>query len=472
MGTLRRSCGKLWVENNPKLSHRILQRILVAPWEAYKKVLDIAVPAIIEAVFIGVTGIVDTMMVSQLGLDTIAAIGLTHQPKLVTLIPTRALSVGTTAIIARRFGEGNTEKANQCMRNCLVIGVMIAFLSSLFGVVFAKPILVGMGGKGDVLKQGIVYFRITTFGQFFYCVSFVINAAQRGVGKTKIALKTNAVANLSNVFFNYLLINGNFGFPALGIAGAAIATAVGYLLSTILAMSSVLDERGILRIRRNQNWRIELGFLQVLWKISGNTLWEQILTRMGFLITTMMVVKLGDKSLAAHQLAMNYLTLTFTVAEGISASVSALVGQSLGAGKPYLARRNLKICRRISFCTLVVMSLILRCFRYELIAVYTPDQQFAEIAAPLFVIMSMHIFFQSLSNICAGALRGAGDTRYVAIVWMTCVAIVRPSMSYLLGIVCALGLPGIWFGMMTDQICRYIFSNIRLCGDKWTKIHI
>jgi putative MATE family efflux protein len=207
--------------------------------DIYKSFIKVAWPATAESVLLGLVNFIDSIMVSSQGHIAVASVGLTSQPRFIFFAIFFALNIGVTAIISRRKGENRKEDANRCLSQavslCLILGVILVAVA----YIFAEPLLRFSGAKEDTLQFSMSYFRITMIGLFFTSISMVINAAQRGVGNTRISMTTNIMANVVNCIFNALLINGLFFFPKLGVTGAAIATLLGNITSCIMSILSV-----------------------------------------------------------------------------------------------------------------------------------------------------------------------------------------------------------------------------------------
>ena len=211
-----------------------------------KDALSVAWPSVLESFFVNLAGVVDTIMVGSLGSYAIAAVGLTTQPKFLGLAVFISLNVAVSAIVARRKGAGDRESANRVVRMLLLFTLILTALISVVFVIFAGPIVSLVGSQPDTHEYAVEYLRIIMGGSVFSTVSLVLNAAQRGAGNTRIAMVTNVISNLVNVIFNYLLIGGNFGFPALGVRGAAIATVIGTVCACTLSIVSVLHKDGFI----------------------------------------------------------------------------------------------------------------------------------------------------------------------------------------------------------------------------------
>ena len=204
-----------------------------------KETFQMAWPSVLETFFVALAGMVDSLMVSSMGAYAVAAVGLTTQPKFVGLSFFLAINVAVSAIVARRRGQKDQYGANQTLMVALAIILTFGGLVSAICVRFADPIIRFCGSEADTHESAVVYFQIIMGGMMFNIISLVINAAQRGAGRTKIAMRTNVTANVLNMIGNYLLIGGNFGFPELGIRGAALATVFGTVVACFMSIASL-----------------------------------------------------------------------------------------------------------------------------------------------------------------------------------------------------------------------------------------
>lgn len=210
--------------------------------------IAMAWPAIVESFFTAFAGLVDSLMVSSLGAYAVAAVGLTTQPKFIGLSLFFALNVSISALVARRRGENKKEDANRILHTALIFLVIAAVILSVVLVVLANPIISLCGSTPDTHKSAVVYFRIIMGGMIFNCIQMGINSAQRGAGNTKITMRTNITSSTINIIANYLLINGHFGFPALGIHGAALATVLGTVVACVMSILSIMKAEGFISI--------------------------------------------------------------------------------------------------------------------------------------------------------------------------------------------------------------------------------
>lgn len=436
--------------------------------------IDMAWPAIVESFFVAFAGLVDSLMVSSLGSYAVAAVGLTTQPKFVGLSLFFAVNVALSALVARRRGEGKQQEANRILYTALLFIVAAAVLLSIAFVVFASPIIALCGSAPETHDSAVAYFRIIMGGMIFNCIQMGINSAQRGAGNTKITMRTNITSNTVNIIFNYLLIGGNFGFPALGIEGAAIATVLGTVVACVMSIMSILNKEGFISVFYIVQHKVKPAFSTFinLVKVGYSVFFEQILMRIGFMLTSIMAANQGTDAMAAHQVGMNIMGLSFSFGDGLQATAVALIGRSLGAGDKELAKEYGRICRMfgavISVCLAVTYFLGAR----TLYGLFFEEEHIITLGVGIMRMIIFIVIFQISQVIYMGCLRGAGDTAYTAMASTISVTLIRTAVSYLCGYTLGLGIIGIWFGVLGDQVSRFIFASLRFKQGKWTEIKI
>lgn len=437
-----------------------------------KDTLNVAWPSVLESFFVCLAGVVDTIMVGSLGSYAIAAVGLTTQPKFLGLAVFLSLNVAVSAIVARRKGAGDRESANRVVRMLLLVTILLTALISTLCVVFASPIISFVGSQPDTHEYAVEYLQIIMGGSIFSTVSLVLNAAQRGAGNTRIAMVTNIISNSVNVVFNYLLIGGNLGFPALGVRGAAIATVLGTVCACALSIRSVLHKDGFVYLRAVKGWIADKTSIKSIANVGSSAFVEQICLRIGFLLFSMTVARLGTTELAAHQIGMNMMSMSFSIGDGFSVASVTLIGQSLGRRRPDMAKIYGNVCQKTGLICAFVISSVYFLFGKDIFALFSNEQPILEYGVMIMRILSLMLFLQIEQVVLFGCLRGAGDTRFTAMVSLISVTCIRPGLSWLLCYPLGLGLMGAWLGTFCDQLMRFTMTFIRFRKGQWTKLKL
>ncbi len=443
--------------------------------EAYPTFLKIALPSVAELMLISLISMADTVMVSDLGTGAITAVGITTQPMMLLLCLFFALNIGVTAVVARRKGEERPEAANTALRMSLIMAVLFGLILTAAAVVFAEPLMVFAGAKEEVMEDATIYFRIVSAVLMPRAVTLAVSAAQRGTGNTRISMRINLTANIVNVCFNFLLIGGHLGFPALGVAGAAIATGIGNLVGCVMAILSLTGKRhanNYLFLARGQSWKPDREALKAIFKVSGNAMLEQAVLRFGFFTYARVVASLSVDEFAAHQVCMQMLNLTFTLGDGLGVGATSLVGQNMGRKRPDISLVYGKIAQRIAFCGALILGICFAVFRRQIAGWFGNDPVVIELCAPIFLIAAVVVPIQTSQVVYAGSLRGAGDTRYVAATMLVTVGMLRPGLCWLFVSGFHWGLVGAWLALLIDISLRMTLLSIRFSRGKWFTIKV
>lgn len=440
-----------------------------------RKTLDMAWPAMLESFFTAFAGLVDSLMVSSMGSHAVAAVGLTTQPKFLGLSLFIAANVSISALVARRKGQGKREEANNIFATFLIFILLAAVVLSVFLVVLADPIIRLCGSEELTHDSAVLYFRIIMGGMIFNVVQMGVNSAQRGAGNTRITMRTNLVSNTVNIIFNYLLIQGHCGFPALGIQGAALATVLGTVVASIMSVLSVWKKDNFVSIPFIFSQKIKPSleaFLNII-KVGYSVFAEQVLMRIGFMLTAIMAAKQGTDAMAAHQVGMNIMGLSFSFGDGLQATAVALIGYSLGAKQPERAKEYGRTCRMIGGVIAVLLAVVYFSGAGFLMRLFFEgEEHIVSIGVSIMHVIIFVVMLQIAQVIYMGCLRGAGDTLYTAVASTISVTLVRTAGSWFFGYVLGMGITGIWFGVLADQLSRFLFGSIRFRRGKWTEIKI
>lgn len=442
--------------------------------EIAKEAIKMAWPAVCESFFSALAGMVDSLMVSSMGAAQVAAVGLTTQPKFMGLALFFAVNVSVSALVARRRGEKNKQAANQILLVALIFVVIATCIVSAICVGFANEIIRFCGSASDTHNDAVIYYRIIMGGMIFNVLSMTINAAQRGAGNTMIAMRTNITSNAVNMVGNYLLIQGHFGFPKLGITGAAIATVFGTVVACVMSIWSLFVKDNFVSIPYMFQEKIKPTFAPLLSivQLGSSVFVEQILMRVGFMSTAMMAAYMGTQAMAAHQVGMNILGLTFSFGDGMQVAAVALIGKSLGEKNHDKAKQYGKTCQKIGFAISCVIAVVYFFGGEPLYHLFFEEKEIIAYGVSIVRVIIIVVLFQISQVIYMGCLRGAGDTKYTAFASTISVTIIRTAASYLFGFTLGLGMVGIWMGILADQVSRFLFASIRFKQGKWTQIRI
>lgn len=437
-----------------------------------KIILKLAWPVIAEQSLATITQIVDLMMVGRLGASAVAAIGLTMQPVFFSTALASALGVGTTALVSRFTGAKENKKAAAVLQQSLLLSFLFSLSFAALFYIFAPSLLRLMGGSGEVIKLGTSYLRIITPGFVLMVVGFIVTAALRGAGETKTPLKVNLLVNLLNLVGNYIFIFGNFGFPALGVSGAALSTTLARSIGGLILFLITFSNYSVLKMKITGFFHPEISLIKRILKIGLPTALEESVRRLAQLLFVRVIAALGTTAFAAHQISLNAESISYMPGFGIAVAATTIVGQNLGANNPAGSERGTFEAWKIGLTIMGFMAAIFLVFPEQLIRLYTSDPAIVSKAALNLRIIAFSQLPMGTHFIFAGALRGAGDTK--AVFYSTAIStwIFRLLLGYLLVHPLGLGLVGAWIAMVVDWSVRGSYVLYRFKQGKWKLINV
>ena len=434
--------------------------------------LKTAWPSIVETFMLTLISLADVKMVSNLGYRSIAAVNLTNQPRFILLAVFNALNVGVTAIVSRKRGQGDREGANRILRQIILLYGLLAAVLSVIAVVFAYPIMKFAGAQPDYIDPGVTYFRIVIGGIIFNVLNLGINAVQRGVGNTKIAMKTNVAANLVNLLLNFLLIEGRLGFPRLEEAGAAIATVLGFVVAFSMSLYAVTRPGSFLELKFNESFKLRRADLKPVVVIGSSAGVEQVCMRIGFFIFAKIVTSLGTVAYSTHSICQNLNHLSFCFGDGLAVAAGALLGQSIGRKRYDIAALYGHISARIGMVMGFGLTAFMVIFGRQLIMLFSTEPEIVALGGRVTYIMSLLCPLQAAQVVYSNCLRVAGDVKYTTRVSFLCITFVRTISAYIFCIVMDLGVMGAWYSFLLDQGLRFILHGSRYFSGKWRRIKV
>lgn len=435
--------------------------------EIRARVLDLSGPALVEMFLVTFVSMADMMMVGRVGPAAVTSVGLTNQPMMFFQAVFMALNVGTTALVARSIGAGNREQANEAARQTLIFTTVLGLLMSAIAYFGADWVMRFMGAEPDVIRMGVPYFQIVGAGLIFNTLSMSAAASLRGAGDTRSPMTVNITSNLLNLVGNYAFIYGHFGAPAMGVFGAGLSTTLSRAVGTAYFLYLIFSGKRGIHLRLRDKYRINWDILRRIFVVGLPTGIEQIILRGGQVTFARVVAGLGTVGFAAHQIGMNILSLSFMPGQAFAIGATTLVGQNLGAKDPEGAEQCAAEARRIGLLVAGSMAVIFFFFGRYLAWMYTDDVTVMANTALVLKIYALIQPAQSTAFILAGALRGAGDTKWPLYATAGGVWLARVALAALFINVFHWGLVGAWLGMAGDQLGRTAVISSRFKSGRW-----
>ncbi|NLV76722.1 MAG: MATE family efflux transporter [Tissierellia bacterium] len=421
-----------------------------------KAIFKLALPAMLEFGLMMLVQMIDMIQVGSLGPWAIAATGLAAQPTMLIFSVFSALVVGTTALVARAAGAGNRDYACRVTRQSFIIVLIMGIIITVIGIPASGSIIKLMGADVDTIEPGTIYMKIVIAGTVFTVGNMVLAASLRGVGDMITPMISNIVANIINIFMNWVLINGKLGFPRLEVAGAAIATSFSRLIAFVITLHAVYARDKYIHISIHDSYRFEPDIIKSVLNIGIPAAIEQLIMRGGALLFARLIAGFGTIMFAAHQIAINIDGLGIVPAMAFQMAATTLVGQGIGAQKPELSE---EAARQSTIISTIMMSLIGVIYFFlgkYAIGIFTKDAQVVALGRNALKILAFSQPFTAIYFVMAGALRGAGDTKYAMYASAIGMWAVRLGIGYILADLLNMALAGAWIAVTIDMAVRMI----------------
>lgn len=419
----------------------------------------LAWPACIEGLFLVLLSSIDLIMVSHLNVDATSAVGVFTQIKMVLLCFARSLSVAVTAHISFLYGQQDRKNLSGSMKKAITVTVFGAGILCFTAYLWVEPLLYLAGAKQSYLGLAISYAKPMMLSLFFTSITTVIHGGLLAGGKTKVMMVTNIIGNLLNIGVNAVLIYGLGPFPKMGVAGAAWGTVCGALLTLLLTFHVVLFRKEPLHVRGAKQWMPNLIYLKQLWKKFIGVFTEQSAERIGMFLYSYMSAGLGVLPFAVHTVCMNLCDLYYCFAQGLGKSSLALSGYFCGSKQEEALRNFVRTAQRTTGILSCVACISYIVFREQLILLYHTEPEVIQLGKVILLFVAFVSFPEAQALLCAGILRGAGYTGYVAKYSFLSVAVFRPIMTWGLCYGLSLGLYGAWIALVMDQMIRALCAT-------------
>lgn len=449
-----------------------LRLLLAADKVRDKRIFLLAWPVMAEMFLQTLAQMVDMAMVGRLGQAAIAAVGLSFRPLFVGQAIFLGLGVATTAMVARFIGAQDREQATIAAEQSMLTTSILALALALFGFFFARQITLFMGAGPDVVDLGVSYLRGFSPGIFFLMLATIMTAALRASGDTRTPFYTGAISNVINVFGNYVLIFGHFGFPAMGVYGAAIATSFSRVVMAAILFGSLLRGKSGLHLRIKGFTYLDWDIIIRLFRIGIPAALERLVQSVSMMLHLKILSALGTTAIAISTISSNVEQLSFMPSIGFSVAASTLVGQSLGAKRPDEAEHNGWGAMRLSAMFMGSMGILFLLFPGLFMRIYTSDPQVIVPGIAILRVVGITQLPQAIAFVASGILRGAGDTKTVLNNSFIGNIILRLGLSYLFVIVLGWGLWSAYVAILIDWLVRGVLLSYWVAQGRWKKTKV
>jgi putative MATE family efflux protein len=436
-----------------------------------KAIFLLAVPMILELVMESTFAIVDIFFIGKLGASAVATVGLTETFLFLLYSVAMGLATAVTAIIARRVGEKNKEKAGVTAVQVILIGLILSLPFAFAGVFYARELLMLMGADEWSLTYGYRYTQWMLGGNAVIMLLFVINAIFRGAGDAAIAMRVLWFANGINIVLDPILIFGLGPIPALGIEGAAIATTIGRGAGVLLQLWILFRGGKHIKVEKNHlvwTWHI----IRSIIRTSLGGIGQMIVAMTSWIFLMRILASVGSEAVAGATIAIRIMLFTMMPAWGLSNAAATLVGQNLGANQPDRAESSVWRIGLYNMFYMITVSVIFFVFNESLIGIFSKDTSVISIGGEWLRILSYSYFVYGWWMVSVQAFNGAGDTVTPTKINLVFFWLIQIPLSYYLALALGWQHSGVFWGVFISETSVGLFTLWLFTRGKWKSMKV
>jgi len=430
-------------------------------------VWGLAWPPIVGNLLFASVGVISIKAVGTLGAEAVAAVGTGQRMVWVFQALLMAVMTGTTALVARAVGSKNMIEAAYVTRLAIGVSIALSLITTLVIVLFAEK-FIGIFGLDPVAQElAVTYLTISILFIPFMAIGMVIGAALRAAGDVKTPMYIGIFTNIIAIYLLLGLVNGQYGMPKLGILGAALAMGISFTIGAAIQLYLWLANKLVVPLGKAGAFTKER--LRQLITISYPAGIESFVFQFGMLSFFWIVAMYGTEEVAAYNIGVNILMLSFILGNGFSVAAATLSGQFLGASDPVAAYKSGYQAAGMTMLAMSLSGLLLAFFAEPIAWFFIQDEEVVKFAVIFVWIFAMAQPFMALEFSLGSTLRGAGDTRSPLVITIIGLLVIRVPIAFLLYY---LEMPVQWIfaTLIIDYFVKGILLITRYRSKRWMKV--
>jgi putative MATE family efflux protein len=431
-----------------------------------RAILLLAIPMVLEMVMESVFALTDAFFVSRLGTDAVATVGLTEAMISILFAVAIGSGMATTAMVARRIGEGDRRGASIASAQSILLGLILTAVVALPGVLFAQDLLRLMGGTPELVATGHAYTRVLFGGSATIMLLFLLNAVFRGAGDAAIAMRVLWIANGVNIVLDPCLIFGLGPFPELGVTGAAVATTIGRGTGVIVQIWVLL--RGNSRICvRWPDFAPRPRILLRLFRLSVGGILQILIGTTSWVILVAIIGRFGSAAVAGYTLAIRLIIFTILPSWGLANAAATLVGQNLGADQPERAETSVWRAGVYNMVFLLGVAVLFIAGAAPLIRIFSVEPEVVRYGVACLRWVSIGYPFYAWGMVMEQAFNGAGDTYTPTVINLFCYWIFQLPFAHVLAHGTDLGPTGVFIAITVAESLLAVLAMLFFRRGRW-----
>ncbi|BFP42884.1 MATE family efflux transporter [Flavobacteriaceae bacterium GF1] len=436
-----------------------------------KAIFMLSIPMILEMLMESIFALVDIAYVSRVSVNAVATIGLTES--VITLVYAIAigLSMAATAVVARRVGEQDLKGAREAAVQAIFLGVLVALVVGVIGLLYSKEILALMGAEPDLIEEGHGYTKWLIGGNITILLLFLINAIFRGAGDASIAMWTLVLSNGLNIILDPIFIFGWGPVPEYGVMGAAIATNIGRGTAVVFQLGILFFGWGKIKLVLNDvilNVKVMLNLIRV----SLGGIAQFLIGTSSWVFLMRIMSEFGSEVLAGYTIAIRVMMFTLMPSWGMSNAAATLVGQNLGAKQPERAEKSVWITGKYNAYFMGLVSIVYLLFAKQIVGMFNSTPSVVDNGGLCLQIIAAGYIFYAYGMVVTNAFNGSGDTQTPTKINLISFWLFQLPLAYLLALVLGFGAMGVFIAITTAEVLLAIIAIVWFRKGNWKAVQV
>ena len=438
----------------------------------YGRMLTLALPIALQQLLTSCAQLIDTAMVVGLGNSATAAIGVAGRWAFLLNLAVFGISSGVATLTAQNWGVRNLQSIHRSFGIGLVCSAVAGILYTVCTMLIPQQLMRVFTSEQDVIEQGVVYLRNVSLYGIFFSFSQIISTSMRSTEDVHTPLLCAIVSVSTNTLLNYLLIGGHFGFPALGLQGAALATAIAMALQLVLLLVIGHAKKSLVFSSWHDVFDFNRSFTVHFFRICTPVMINEFMWGVGTNVYTMVYARQGSENFAAYTIFNSIEQIVFVFFLGVCSAASIMVGMTVGAGGREEAYRMGKRFVRMMPVMGIVLGSLMIALRYPVLRLLPIETEGAvHTAAAIMVVYSLWLPLRNVPYITiVGLFRAGGDTKFGMIMDTFCLFCVGIPVVALAGFLTEIPFP-LLVGLMyvSEDIPKITMCLHRFFSKKWIR---
>lgn len=434
------------------------------------KTIKITIPIALQGFLNTTLNFLDTLMIGSLGESSIAAVGLANKFFFVFSLLIFGIVSGSGVLTAQYWGKRDVKNIRKVLGLSLLLvlgGSLFFFLPAIFTPGFIMRIFTN---SENTIKIGAIYLSIVALSYPFTAVTNAYISLLRGVNEVKVPVIISTIAILVNVVFNYILIFGKFGFPVLGVAGAAIATVLARFVECTSLIFMVYRAKGPAAARLRELIGFESSFVKKFFKTTLPVIANEFMWGLGVTMYSLVYGRMGDAAVAAITITQTVEQIVMVAFMSLSNGTAVILGNEMGAGHLKDAENHAKNLIIIETTLAFIIGFLALFIRQPIINLFNVTNTVSEYINICLLVFIIYIPFKMFNYLnVVGILRSGGDTKASLFLDCTGVWLIGIPMAYLGGMILNLPIYFVYAMVLSEEVYKFVLGIIRYRQKKWLR---